>query len=222
MYKYIKAFAPILMILFVPIILTANESIISYLEGDVVILRENEEFQAEFGIELYQGDVIKTGPQGLAVIELAKSRTLKITENTLLYLEETGTNTTLELRAGSIFAKIKNLTSDSFTIHAEKVAAGIRGTEFFIAYGRRVEDSPDIWLCVNEGAVEVSLLNTDNSVVVKEGEGINILSGRNLTDPRFYSWTNKLNWNNNPDNGSVKNSISLDNAYTDLLNQDYF
>ena len=99
--------------------------------------------------------------------------------------------------------------------------AGVRGTEFFVAYGRTIETEPDIWLCVNEGSVNVSLFKTGDSVIVNKGEGINIISGRKLTEPVFYPWTKDLNWNTNPDAGSVIATTSLDSAYEDLLDQDY-
>ena len=31
----------------------------------------------------------------------------------------------------------------------------------------------------------------------------------------------KLNWNSNPNKGSIENKISLDDHYNDLLDQDY-
>ena len=97
----------------------------------------------------------------------------------------------------------------------------MRGTEFFVAYGRTIEDEPDLWLCVNEGAVEVSVPSTGQSVVVEEGEGINILAGLRTTEPKFYPWTLELNWNFDAESGGVFDDTDLDGAYADLLNQDY-
>ena len=55
---------------------------------------------------------------------------------------------------------------------------------FFIAFGRTIEELPDVWLCVNDGTVEVAVPETGDSVLVSEGEGINILGGKNLTRSR--------------------------------------
>ena len=41
-----------------------------------------------------------------------------------------------------------------YTVRTETAVAGVRGTEFFVAYGRRIDEHPDVWLCVNSGAVE--------------------------------------------------------------------
>lgn len=202
--------------------LTAADNILSYLEGEVWVVQQGSEFQGDFGMELSDGDTIETGPDGLAIIELGSYGVLKITENTILTLDRTGRDTHVNLLSGSLFTKVAKLTTDSFNVQTDSVVAGIRGTEFFMSYGQTIEEFPDIWLCVNEGTVEVGIEDTKDSVLVNEGEGITILSGKKLTDPKFYAWTEQLNWNSDPSSGSVENDLSLENAYNDLLDQDYF
>jgi hypothetical protein len=97
----------------------------------------------------------------------------------------------------------------------------VRGTEFFVAYGKTIDAKPDVWLCVNSGAVEVTIPDTGQTVVVKQGLGINIVGGAHITSPKPYPWTRKLNWNIDPRSGKVDDYTSLDQAYSDLLNQDY-
>jgi len=143
-------------------------------------------------------------------------------EDTIMVMEKSGENTSIDLKRGSLFSKIHKITSGSFSVRTQAVVAGIRGTEFFMAYGRQIEDSPDIWLCVNEGTVEVAVDGSGESVLVDQGEGISILSGRTFTEPKPYEWTQDLNWNTDPKKGSVVNQVNLDQAYDDLLDQDYF
>ena len=201
----------------------AADGIISYLEGEVYVTRNGAESEGDFGFEISRGDRLRTGPDGLAVIELTGRGTLKITENTSLVLTSVGSDTRLDLEGGSLFAKARKLAGgDSFTVRTDAVVAGIRGTEFFMAYGRKVEETPDVWLCVREGTVEVGVDGRTDSVLVEEGEGISILGGREWTDPRYYAWTEDLNWNTEPGGGSLKNEADLSGAYADLLDQDYF
>ena len=97
----------------------------------------------------------------------------------------------------------------------------VRGTEFFIAYGRTVEENPDVWLCVNEGSVAV-VVESGDEVVVNEGEGVNILSGSRITDPRFFPWTEKPELEHRPprpDRFGIPPISTL--AYSDLLDIDY-
>ena len=58
--------------------------------------------------------------------------------------------------------------------------------------------------------------------MVKQGLGINIVGGdTDHQSPKRYPWTRKLNWNIDPASGTVDDRTSLDQAYSDLLNQDY-
>jgi hypothetical protein len=197
-------------------------NIISYLEGEVVILQSGVELDGDFGTELFDGDMIITGPDALVIIDLGNTGVLKMKENSTLVLNNTGGSTDLELRRGGLFSRVNKLTGKGYSVQSETVVAGVRGTEFFMAYGKSFTEGDDIWLCVNEGIVEVAIEGTEESVLVNEGEGISILSGKKLTDPRYYPWTEELNWNSDPASGSVEDDVSLDGLYTDLLDQDYF
>ena len=212
----------LLMVLTIQMAPAAEGNSISYLEGEVMILQSGEELEGDFGLELFDGDRIITGDDGLVIIELGSSGVLKMKENSSLVLENTGSRTELSLKRGSLFSRVNKLAGNSFTLRTETVVAGVRGTEFFMAYGRSFREGEDIWLCVNEGTVEVGVSGTDDAVLVREGEGISILGGRKLTDPRYYRWTDDLNWNSDPLEGSVEDNTSLDGVYTDLLDQDYF
>ena len=67
----------------------------------------------------------------------------------------------------------------------------------------------------------MTIPETDQSLVVRQGEGINIVGGTRLTKPRRYALTRRLNWNSDPDRGEVIDRTDLDQAYSDLLDQDY-
>ena len=206
---------------FISTIIYAEDGFIAYFDGEVTIQREGSTFDADFGLSVFQGDVLETGENSLLIIQLNSKSEIKLREKTILVLEGTGKDTSMILNRGSVFSRVNKLINGSFTIRTPSMVAGVRGTEFFVAYGRTIDTEPDIWLCVNEGTVDVSLSKTGDSVIVKEGEGINILSGNKLTEPVFYPWTEKLNWNTNPDKGSVRDVTNLDSAYEDLLDQDY-
>ncbi len=200
-----------------------GEDIISYLEGDVTLFRNNEELFAYFGTELLEGDSLQTGADSLVIIDLNGTRTLKMKEDSFLILTSTGKSTELNLTRGSLFSKVNKLTGgSSFSVRTESVVAGVRGTQFFIAFGSKIEEKSDIWLCVNEGTVEVAIPETDESVLVNQGEGINIPGGSRLTDPKYYPWTEDLNWNTDPSAGPVEDRTSLEEQYSYLLDQDYF
>ena len=205
----------------VSVIVSAEDGIISYFEGDVFIHRNQLVLDAEFGLPVFEGDIVETKNNSLLIIQLNTRGELKLKENTKLTVESISKETSILLNAGSVFSRVNKLVNGSFSVRTPSMVAGVRGTEFFVAFGRTIETEPDVWLCVNEGTVQVSLTKTGDSVLVKEGEGINILSGEKLTKPVFYPWTKDLNWNTDPENGPVADSTNLDSAYEDLLDQDY-
>lgn len=200
----------------------AEKGLISYMEGEVTVRRQGGRISAEIGTELSAGDVVSTGPGALAILSLSDRGEVKLRESTEMSIDSLGTRTAVTLQRGGIFSRIRKLFgSEDYEVLTPSMVAGVRGTEFFVAYGRKIEDQYDVWLCVNEGAVEVALPAEEAAVVVEEGEGINILGGNRLTEPKFYPWTEKLNWNMEPESGEVRDTTDLDEAYADLLDQDY-
>jgi ferric-dicitrate binding protein FerR (iron transport regulator) len=204
-----------------PAALSALSGQVVYTEGDVSIRNGSQTHDAILGEPLNPGDVISTGAESLAVIDLANSTTLKLRPKTTLAIDSIGETMAVTLNAGGVFTHVLKKLTGRFSVQTQTAVAGVRGTEFFIAYGRTVDALPDVWLCVNSGAVDVSLPRTGASVVVREGFGINIVAGTKLTTPRNYPWTRRLNWNMDAAAGTVVDTTNLDEAYSDLLNQDY-
>ncbi len=194
---------------------------IVYTEGTVTLRSGGGAQDAQIGDTVAAGDTIETGPESVAVIDLANGTTLKLREKTTLAVDSIGNDTAVRLASGGMFTSIAHKLAGTFSVTASTAIAGVRGTQFFVAYGRTIDAQPDIWLCVNEGVVQVDLPAAGASTLVKAGLGINIVAGAKLTTPRRYPWTRKLNWNNDPGAGTVKDSTNLDQAYADLLDQDY-
>lgn len=211
----------IVALLFSALLPAAADGIISYLEGDVTVQRGMSTFSADIGTSVQQGDVIVTGARSTAVIRLARAADIKLRENSSVDLTRIGEQIEVGLNSGGLFSRILSRLTGGYQVRADTVVGGVRGTEFFVAYGRTIEDLPDVWLCVNSGEVEVSVIQTGAAMPVREGEGVNILAGLRLSDAQRYRWTERLNWNMDPSAGAVFDATDLDAAYADLLDQDY-
>lgn len=197
------------------------DSYISYLEGSVTVTRGSETIRGDFGLPLLKNDTIETGHNSLAVLEVEGRGILKMKDDTIMSLDNLGKKLEVSLKSGGLFSKIKKILGLEYEVRTMDTIAGVRGTQFFIAFGKTIESTPDLWLCVNEGTVEVSITESNLSVLVEEGEGITIPAGNRLTDPRFYKWTEKLNWNYDPLQGELVDKTDLNGAYEDLRNFDY-
>ena len=194
---------------------------VEYIEGDVFLTHEGETEYADFGSPIFQDDLITTEADSLAVIRLSDGTALKIRENTIIRIAVLSDSAAIDLHEGSFFSKVTKQLVGRYTVKTPTVVAGVRGTEFFIAYGRTIDDQADVWLCVDTGEVEVAVPETEEQVIVRAGEGINILAGLDITRPKKYKWTEDLNWNIDPSKGDVLDRTDLDAVYSDLLDLDY-
>ncbi|HEX4049209.1 MAG TPA: FecR family protein [Elusimicrobiota bacterium] len=180
---------------------------------------------AKAGAPLGDGDAVATGAGATAVVELADRTRLKLRESSRLVLNlpsARSTATEIFLSLGGVFAKVtKRRPGEEFRVTTPTVAAAVRGTRFFTAYGRAGAGGRDLWVCVDEGVVEVRTSASKGALSVPAGKGVLIKSGRALTKPQAYDWTKKLNWNMDAGAGSVEDKTNLDAAYSDLLDQDY-
>jgi ferric-dicitrate binding protein FerR (iron transport regulator) len=199
----------------------AVEGQVVFTLGEVLVIRDSEELEADIGMAVGEGDVIVTGPEGMAVISVEDNSEIKLRESTSLSLDTLGEEIAISLSSGGVFSRVADRLTRNYTIRTENAVAGVRGTEFFVAYGRTIDPSPDIWMCVNSGSIEVSILSTNETIVLEESFGINLVGGETITKPRRYPWVRRLNWNMDAVQGEVVDRTDLERAYSDLLDQDY-
>jgi len=198
-----------------------SQAVVDYVDGEAWVNRSGERVELSIGDEALIGDTLFTGPRTTLILALNQG-TLKLQSSTSLRLDNITEEVNLHLNAGGVFSKVRPGRTSPFQIRTSHMVAGVRGTEFFISFGRQIDEVPDVWLCVNTGTVEVGLLDQEKSVLVEAGKGINVLGGSKITDPQFFPWTLELNWNMDPKSGKVQDNTDLDGAYSDLLDQDYF
>ena len=198
---------------------------IVHVAGDVTIGSNTGGRLAKKGAVLAADDSVTTAAGAVAVIELPDGSRLKLRESSRFAVTLPGANSTVTevfLSFGSVFAKVtKRLAGQHFRMRTPSAVAAVRGTEFFTAYGRANGKSRDLWVCVNEGSVELETTKSKQSLLVPAGKGVLIKAGLDLTKPQAYNWTKSLNWNMDDDKGGVEDKTNLDGAYADLLDQDY-
>ena len=217
----IRLVLAVLCLIFASFPVAAVDGDVVYTYGEVLVHRNPETVPAEIGMPVGEGDVIETDGGAMAVISLADGAEIKLRENTTLSLDSLGRSVSVKLTSGSVFSRVNRHLVSGFSVKTETAVMGVRGTEFFVAYGRKTDRYRDVWVCVNTGSVEVAILETRDTLIVEQGKGINIVGGTNLTSPQRYPWTRKLNWNMDPEAGTVEDRTDLQQAYSDLLDQDY-
>ena len=192
--------------------------------GGVTIESKEGGRPARTGAPLENGESVTTAAGAVAVVELPDGSRLKLRESSRVAVTLPGPKsdeTEAFLAFGSVFAKVSKRLGQKFNVRTPSAVAAVRGTEFFTAYGRAKGKSRDLWVCVNEGAVEIETSKSKKGLLVPAGQGVLIKSGLDLTKPQAYDWTKSLNWSMDADKRPVEDTTNLDGAYSDLLDQDY-
>ena len=135
---------------------------ISYLEGTVQILRDEDSLDARIvkeGLALENFDLLKVGADGELEVQVtspsAPSSTLRVGPRTQFSIEigKVGTKqqTTLDLVTGSVAMKVARLTgSQAMRVQTEAAVVGVRGTDFTVT----APASGDLLIACDEGEVE--------------------------------------------------------------------
>lgn len=179
-------------------------------KGDVAIWRKQAQIKTK---EILPGDSIKTGAKSLAILKNDRE-TLKIQENSEIVYQP-GNNpakdeTIIDLKLGGIISAINK---KQFKIKTKSSSMGVRGTQFFAS----VDDQDKVWMCVNEGSVEVQT-EKNPSTMVNAGLGVFVTGGK-TSPPKAFAWTKKINWE--MDGVKPEEKIDIDTSYEDILDFDY-
>jgi len=200
----------------------ADAGKLTFVAGQVEINNGAGWQKAALGTLVKENEKVRTGKKGTVIISLKSGAALKLKSDSQITLSAVGASTTIDVESGSIFSKVgKRQPGQTFQIRAQTMVAAVRGTEFYFAYGKKKSQKADLWLCVNEGQVNVVDTSTKSDVNVNAGEGIVIPSTKAIPKPRAYTWTKKLNWNMDADKGAVEDNTDLKGAYKDLLKNNY-
>ena len=169
------------------------------------------------------GETITVGKNSLAIVRFESGNTLKINEETSLRLETDKNDKSKEsvfrlLKGSSFFSKNKS-NKGQMTVKARGVSMGVRGTVFFVSYGKKKPE--DVYMCVNKGVVAVKSDKDSKEVLVKEGQGVVIAKGKETSNPKFLPWTKNLNWKLSPSEKDLINKADIEESYNDMLERDY-
>ncbi|NBF41155.1 MAG: hypothetical protein GVY14_12150 [Spirochaetes bacterium] len=130
--------------------------VMEYLEGEVTVDGD----AASIGDRVDSGQLVETGPNGLAEIVFDDRNVFQLRENTTIRLDlQGGQVRTAELEAGSfaaVFDRLRQVAGDTaFEIRTPTAVAGVRGTTFFV----RVESAASTYVCTCNGQTELQGLS---------------------------------------------------------------
>ncbi len=149
---------------------------LSFLSGDVTILRKGKTQEAKLNMKLYPEDVIQTGKDSEVNILFANIGISKIKQNTELVIKELwklaeGDQVRMDISKGKILSTLKKLTREKgesrFEIYTPTAVVGVRGTTFLV----NVAPKKYTKVAVFAGEVEVAGRAETEKVANREVEG---------------------------------------------------
>jgi hypothetical protein len=135
----------------------AVRAVATFVIGTVTLERAGEPARPlQHKEELTHGDVVKTGPDSLLVIQIGEYSVIKIESGTTvsmgLFLDKG--NTQFYVDQGRMFSRVRNLSKEStFKVYTKTSLAAVRGTEFSVT-SRKNESV----VAVNDGSVAVETI----------------------------------------------------------------
>jgi hypothetical protein len=174
------------------------------------------------GDKVQAGQTITTGQGSMAVLLFDNSSTVKVNENSIITLkafDKKKRSTRFSLMKGSGFFKLDPKAKGKLSVQARTVAMGVRGTLFFVSYGK--EKKEDVYMCVQEGKVAIRGKSQRKPVLVNAGQGVVVAGGLKSSKPSFLPWTKNLNWELDPKKKDLENKISIEEGYASPLDRDY-
>jgi hypothetical protein len=139
-----------------------RQGVLEYVEGEVFINNK----AAGIGDSVKSDDIIRTGPESYCEIIFGKRNVFRLEKNSIVKIDWANSQVQLHEGAlGAIFTKLKRFGGSDkyFTVSSRSVAAGVRGTAFYI----RIEDSVNTYLCICNG--ELDLTKSYSGMAISSG-----------------------------------------------------
>jgi hypothetical protein len=152
----------------------AQKGLVKVLTGSVELVRSGQTSPLKKGDALQQGDSIRTGSDGLAIIVLYGGRgEVEIQENAVFTLTSLTANGQLDQEQGNAWIRMTKLASnESLKVITPTAIAGVRGTKF---YNFTMPDGTT-GTCQCEGSVDYdretgfNRVHEQDSVVLNRGD----------------------------------------------------
>jgi len=174
-------------------------------KGRVEITRKGQPVTGE----VISGDEVKVFKASILILKNSKE-TLKIMQDTVITPLESNGGSIIKLAKGSLVSWVQK---KEFKVKTKSTVLGVRGTKFFV----QATGESDLWMCVQEGVVNVETRGVKKAVDVPAGKGV-FVGEKEISTPKAYAWTKGINWNMNPRDGKLDHKIKLN---YDVLNNFY-
>lgn len=147
------------------------DGIVLRVQGSATVDRGDESLAAAPNMQLLEGDIVKTGPDGLMLAKMIGGNIdLELQKNAVFHVESIrGSDKALRLEQGNLWLRVNKMERNhSFQLRTPTTIAGVRGTKFYTfdfkdARGRNIHGA-----CHCEGEVDYHVPDNEYHQVHKE------------------------------------------------------
>jgi hypothetical protein len=185
---------------------------ISFMAGDVKVMKDGKTSAAQFQMEVSSGDIVKTGKGAFADISYDDGSVIKVKENSSVTIGNKSAqgSDSVSVTSGVVSAKFAKLQKDSVRkVYTPTTVCAVRGTEFNVA----VSDSADSKIQLSEGALQ--LLNPYGVAAIKENQNAEIGVAK---APVQAEGGDLGKWKNDNENSLEKNPGEKADAFSEYVN----
>ncbi|MFT5207685.1 MAG: hypothetical protein ACI9CF_001442 [Candidatus Omnitrophota bacterium] len=179
MKNVLTTFAIVLgLILAIPSQASANRVVVSHLDGEASIFREDGHHAASVGLECLQNDIIGVSSGGMLDLSFnqnAGSRFLANTQATLNHVDPD--NARLTILQGNVILNVDKLKpGQSFAMETPMATVWASGAKFWgrVLPPSALENGIVATVAVLEGAVRIQPIGSDQMVDLKAGQAVDI------------------------------------------------
>lgn len=139
--------------------------VIIFAQGDVTIIQNEVNKPAGIGANVNPNDIIATGNQSIAVVQIADRAIAHIGSNSRVVVQSLlDTSVTLYLEKGEVISKVERLQKgQEYSVKARSVVASVRGTQFLVKADEKIGK-----VAVHTGSVSVKPVIEAEEVEVAE------------------------------------------------------
>lgn len=143
----------------------ALPTVIIFAQGDVTVIQNDVNKPASIGTNVKPDDIIATGNQSIAVVQIADRAIAHIGSNSRVVVQSLlDTSVTLYLEKGEVISKVERLQKgQEYSVKARSVVASVRGTQFLVKADEKIGK-----VAVHTGSVSVKPIIEAEEVEVAE------------------------------------------------------
>ena len=153
-----------------------DRAVISYVQGEGMIMRNSLAIPAAVGIPCQKNDALKTGANCTLDLSMNNLVGCRVLASSRCLIAETNPNAMqVKIENGNAILNLEKLPKDSaFKVETPTAIAAVRGTQFWGRVDLNQPANPVTTFAVRQGSVEIFTKAAGLNLLIKQGQALDI------------------------------------------------